>query len=343
MPALLWPRLAILALVIGALLPPVPAADPFAINRRLGRGVNLGNALEAPAEGEWGMRLEASFFRLIKEAGFQSVRIPIRWSAHASESAPYRIAPDFLDRVDWAIGQALTNGLLAVINTHHYEGLYADPDSHRERFLALWSQIAAHHRDRPDSVIFELLNEPHDQLTDERWNALLPEVLKVVRETNPRRAVIVGPGGWNNPERLARLQLPEEDRGLIVTFHYYNPFDFTHQGASWVANPPAVGKRWNASAAERKAITDEFAAAAAWAKAARRPIYLGEFGAYEKADLDSRVRWARAVREEAEKHDMSWAWWEFGAGFGLYDREQKKWRAPLLEALVPAANSTSPK
>lgn len=74
--------------------------DVFAINKRLGRGVNLGNALEAPAEGDWGVTLEAEYFQLIAEQGFDSVRIPIRWSAHASQNEPYHISRSFFDRVD---------------------------------------------------------------------------------------------------------------------------------------------------------------------------------------------------------------------------------------------------
>src|SRR5262245_43788128 len=77
--------------------------DAFHYNRVLGRGINLGNALEAPQEGAWGVTLEADYFRLIKEAGFNSVRIPIRWSAHASTTAPYDIEMHFFQRVDWAI------------------------------------------------------------------------------------------------------------------------------------------------------------------------------------------------------------------------------------------------
>ena len=93
--------------------------DAFHYNRRLGRGINLGNALDGPHEGAWGVTLKADYFRLIKKAGFNSVRIPIRWSTHASTAAPYDIETDFFQRVDWAIGQALSRNLAAVINVHH--------------------------------------------------------------------------------------------------------------------------------------------------------------------------------------------------------------------------------
>jgi hypothetical protein len=105
----------------GGDLPPQPvagAADPFAQNRRLGRGINLGNALEAPTEGEWGVTLQAEYFLLIRQRGFDSVRIPVRWSSHAAATPPFTIEPRFLARVEWAVDQALKNDLLVVLNVH---------------------------------------------------------------------------------------------------------------------------------------------------------------------------------------------------------------------------------
>jgi endoglucanase len=94
--------------------------DAFEQNKRLGRGVNLGNALEAPMEGEWGVALKEEYFSLIKSAGFDSVRIPIRWSAHASQTPPYTIDTAFFKRIDWAIDQALENNLQLVIDMEQY-------------------------------------------------------------------------------------------------------------------------------------------------------------------------------------------------------------------------------
>src|SRR5262245_61215606 len=76
-------------------------------NAKLGRGINLGNALEAPREGAWGVTLKAEYFAAIKKAGFATVRLPVKWSAHASSDAPYTIDPKFAERVDWAVDQAL--------------------------------------------------------------------------------------------------------------------------------------------------------------------------------------------------------------------------------------------
>lgn len=308
----------------------------FEQNAQLGRGVNLGNALEAPKEGEWGIVLEETYFQLIADAGFDAVRIPIRWSSHAATTVPYTIAPDFFARVDWAVNQALSRDLLVIINVHHYDDLTQHPSDHQERFLAMWAQIAEHYKDHPSDLLFEILNEPHDSLTARKWNRLLVDALDVIRETNLDRTVVVGPVFWNNPGELDRLELPEDDRHIIVTFHYYSPFKFTHQGAEWVDNSqPWLGRTWEGLPDEEQAIITDFDLAAAWAENNERPLFLGEFGAYCKADADSRARWTAFVARTAEERGMSWAYWEFGAGFGVFDRGLWQWNEHILHALIP--------
>ncbi|MFP4053862.1 MAG: glycoside hydrolase family 5 protein [Phycisphaerae bacterium] len=311
-------------------------ANAFDINRSLGDGVNMGNMLEAPREGEWGVTMEKDFFAKIAEAGFDSVRIPVRWDTHADANAPYRIDPAFLKRVRWAVDNARRQKLAVVLNFHHHESIYKDPNAETPRFVALWKQVAEAFSDYDRSLVFELLNEPHGKLDAAKWNDVLAGALAVVRKSNPTRAVMVGPAGWNSPNQLDRLQLPADDHMLIVTFHYYSPFHFTHQGAEWVGKKANewLGKKWADTAKQRKAIEEHFARVATWGKKHRRPIYLGEFGAYGKADMESRVRWTRFVRTTAERHDMAWAYWEFGAGFGVYDRQANRWRKELLNALL---------
>jgi endoglucanase len=306
---------------------PIPkVADPFEQNRRLGRGVNLGNALEAPQEGQWGVTLREEYFQLIKDAGFDAVRIPIRWSAHAAMTAPYTIDASLFERVDWAV----------VVNVHHYEEIMQDPQEHRERFLALWEQIADHYRAYPADLLFEVLNEPNGALTSDVWNPLLEEAIATIRRTNPQRNIVVGPADWNSIGALRSLELPADDRHIIVTVHYYNPFQFTHQGAEWVSGSDAwLGTTWQGVSAERQAVVDDLDHAAAWAEANGRPIFLGEFGAYSKADVDSRALWTDFVARQAESRGMSWAYWEFCAGFGVYDKARNEWNRQILDALIP--------
>ncbi len=310
--------------------------DPFEQNRRLGRGVNLGNALEAPREGEWGMVLQEEFFPLIREAGFDTVRVPIRWSAHALREAPYTIMPDFFQRVDWVIENALKHDLNVVINMHHYEELFRDVSGERERFLALWDQIATRYRNLPASVVLEPLNEPHGMLTSALWQQLFEEVLSVIRKTNPQRNVILTGANWGNADSLLDMRRPN-DPHLIATFHYYLPFAFTHQGAEWVDGSNAwIGTTWKGSGNQKANVDWDLDRVARWAKDNNIPVWMGEFGSYGKyADIESRERWTRYVARAAEARDFAWAYWEFGAGFGVYDRDRKQWNEPILRALIP--------
>ena len=185
----------------------------------------------------------------------------------------------------------MKNRLIPVLNMHHYLEIFQDPEGRRRRFLALWQQISEHYQSYPRALIFELLNEPNGKLNSDHWNPMLAEAIQIVRRTNPTREIVVGPTGWNSINDLDLLELPDQDRHLIVTVHYYNPFQFTHQGAEW-AGPEAkrwLGNRWTGSPAEQKAVLKDLDKAITWAVEHRRPIYLGEFGSYSKADMEPRA------------------------------------------------------
>jgi endoglucanase len=320
-------------------MPPTstPEPTPTAITAvTLQRGINMGNMLEAPNEGEWGLYVQEEYFDLIKEAGFDFVRLPVRWNTHAEESAPYTVDPAFFARVDEVVNWALERNLTIIVDFHHYEEMMSDPGGHKTRYLAIWKQISDHYKDHPLNVLFELLNEPNDQLNASLWNDTMTETLSIVREMNPRRDVIIGPANWNAYDWISTLDVPDDEH-IIVTFHYYLPFQFTHQGAEWVeGSDPWIGTTWDATNAERAEVTSHFDSVADWARRHRKVrILLGEFGAYSKAPQDSRVRWTEFVRSEAERHRFAWAYWEFASDFGIYDPEVKVWRKDLLTALIP--------
>jgi aryl-phospho-beta-D-glucosidase BglC (GH1 family) len=75
------------------------------------RGINLGNALDAPQEGAWGVTLDEKHFEMAKAAGLDHIRLPVRFNSHAKDEAPYTIEEKFFERVDWAIDQAAKRGL----------------------------------------------------------------------------------------------------------------------------------------------------------------------------------------------------------------------------------------
>jgi endoglucanase len=236
------------------------------------------------------------------------------------------------------VRQALAQHLAPIVNVHHYGEIMERPDEHRERFLALWQQIAEHYQDYPAPLAFELLNEPQGALSADKWNELLAATLKVVRRTNPTRKVVVGPVRFNAIDELDQLKLPADDQHLVVTVHYYSPFQFTHQGAPWIGDESRawLGRKWTGTSAEKQVVTRDLDRALQWAVEHRRPIYLGEFGAYEKADLESRARWTQFIADEARRRKMGFAYWEFCSGFGAYDAGRRQWIKPLQDALLHA-------
>ncbi|MEV7099749.1 glycoside hydrolase family 5 protein [Amycolatopsis sp. NPDC051045] len=309
------------------------------VNAWLGRGINFGNALDALGDGPE-LALDERHFDELAKAGFDTVRLPVRWSAHAEALPPYSIDPAFFQRVDAGVGAALGRGLQVVVNVHHYHELCTAPDEHLPRFLALWRQIASRYADHSGRLCFELLNEPRGHLTADRWNAVLAEALAVVRDTNPERTVIIGPAEMNSPDALPALAVPDDDH-LIATMHYYAPFEFTHQGAGWVPGAERwLGRTWG-DTADENAVRDDLAKVAAWGRKQRLPLFIGEFGAFSEADMSSRARWTAFVRAEAERLGMSWAYWEFGTDFGAFDLELAAWREPLRQALLDDRDPTA--
>jgi endoglucanase len=222
-----------------------------------------------------------------------------------------------------------------IVNVHHYSEMESNPDQHLPRLIGLWEQIAQRYKDRPEGVYFELLNEPHSKMTEEKWNAAIPKLLATVRKTNPTRPIIVGPAQWNGIWALDKLRLPKDDANLIVTVHCYDPFEFTHQGAPWAKGADRwKGRKWTGSDTEQSALGKTLQQAAAWGKKNGRPIFLGEFGTFEVADMQSRARWTRYMVARAEKLGLSWAYWEFCAGFGAFDPRGNAWHEPLKDALL---------
>ena len=311
--------------------------DAFEMNKQIGRGVNIGNTLEPPNEGDWDITLQEEYFQLIKDAGFNSIRLPIRWDTHTMEKAPYTIDPNFFARIDWAIKNAMSRNLVLIINMHNYYDFYKNPNGHKERFLAIWRQIAERYKDYPDTLLFETLNEPQDNLKGVfEWNSVVKEWLAVVRESNPNRMLVIGSANYNNYTELKGLELPKDDRNIIVTFHYYMPYKFTHQGAPWAAESVrTIGVKWG-SDGDKRAMTRDFNTAATWGKENGRPILLGEFGVYYKADPNSRVRWTKTAADTAIEDGFSFTYWEFcHENFGIYDQKTKVWNKQMLEALIP--------
>jgi endoglucanase len=301
----------------------------------IGRGLNMGNMLEAPNEGDWGATVQDYYFTMIKNKGFDSVRIPIKWSGHSQSSAPYTIDATFLARVDQIIDWAVGAGLTVVINIHHFDEMAVDAQGSRARFLGIWTQLAEHYSSLPDTVMFELLNEANGDLNDQAFlDSMYADAIGIIRATNPTRTLIAGGLWWNSSGTLGDMAVPAGENNLIGTFHMYIPFEFTHSGATWVDPVPAPNATWSGSATETAQVDREFTQAARFTTRTGLPVLMGEFGAFSGADQASRVRWTTYVVDTAERFGVVWTYWEFNSGFGVSDPNTDTWHDDLVGALI---------
>lgn len=285
-------------------------------------------------------RFQPRHMQAIRDGGFDHVRLNLHAFAHMD--AEQRLSPQWLKQLDDFVAAGLKAGLQVVLDQHNFNECAQAVAACRGQLQAFWRQIAARYRDAPDAVIFEILNEPNGAV-DAVWNEMLAENLAIIRASNPTRRVIVGPEFWNSLDKLDKLRLPEEDRRLIVTFHYYTPMEFTHQGASWTPQFQKLsGVTWG-TAAEREKLGADMDRVKAWADKHQRPILLGEFGALESAGMAQRVAWTAAVARAAEARGFGWSYWQFDSDFVLWDMKADGWVKPIHGALVPEkATATAP-
>jgi endoglucanase len=254
------------------------------------------------------------------------------------------------------VTNALQNQLAVMINIHHFDALDHDPAGATPEFLAIWQQIALHYQKFPEQLAFELDNEPHQNATTALMNPIDAQAIAEIRQTNPRRTIFVEPGGWGGIGELNKLVLPPDDN-IIVSVHCYDPFYFTHQGATWTSGQtPVVGvifpgppsqplvpdpklelkksqldwfEKYNTLPTDQNpsspvAFTKKLQFVGAWSDYYGRPAHLGEFGAFTKADEQSRVNFYTAMRQAAEQNDIGWCIWDWSSGFRYWDKTNQR-------------------
>ncbi len=308
------------------------AAAPATDSLPVGRCVNMGNHLEPPNEGDWGRAIAEDDFATIAAAGFNTVRIPVRWSGHAAIKAPYTIDDGFMKRVTHVVALARAAGLNVILNDHNYDALMTDPDGNRDRLAALWRQIARNFAAAPrDHLWFEIENEPHDKLTNVNLLATLSPALGAIRESNPDRPVIIGGEFWSGIDSLATLALPQ-DPNVVPTFHYYDPFEFTHQGANWVNPVPPIGRAFG-GAQDRVALAASVDKVRAYVARTRKTPFMGEFGANTTIPTAQRMLYQATVRLAFDQAGVGSCAWAYTNTFPLYDSARRRWLPGMRAAM----------
>ena len=307
----------------------------FGLANGLGRGINILGYDPIWISGS-PTRMTDRHFTLIRSAGFSHARINLHPFKSMGDGPAHQLSEIWLHTADWAIAQCRRNGLVVILDMHEFTAMAEDPYGLKPIYVAAWRQLAERYKDEPEDVLFEILNEPNTKITPEIWNDFLKEPLALVRASNPKRTVIVGPAHWNGIDALSELQLPDDDPNILVTVHYYHPMEFSHQGAHWSDDyRETSGVRWLGTEDDLVRLRRDLAHGAEWSGKNGRPMHLGEFGALETGDLESRVRYTSAVAREAERLGWSWSYWQFDSDFVAYDVEGGHWVEPILNALIP--------
>ncbi len=330
------------------------------------RGVNLGNGWEAPPGNNWGVKFTTKDIENISAEGFDHIRVPVAFHFHLQPTNQgWVLSPTLLTDLEPVLRRALDKHLHVLLDWHHFNDLTTDPEANSKRFIGGWQAIARHFKDWPPGLFLELLNEPCDALTTEVANPIYQKTIAAIRAIDPTRILVVSPGRWGQVGELDKLRLPDEDARIIVTVHCYEPFYFTHQGASWVElqelrgivypGPPSVPYQLPNSLREKtglrafvqayntlptdqnpsssRVIKEALATASEWSVFFGRPVHLGEFGSHNIGDAASRGRYLKDVRTLAEASKIPWSLWEWKSSFGYWDpvKDQPRFRSSLMK------------
>ena len=326
------------------------------MNARIGKGINMGNTFDADCEACWGAGpVELEQVQAIAAAGFNSIRLPVRWDNEALLGEPYTISASYLARVKEVVGWINAAGLVAIINMHHHQSFLTDvanPDAdvknqkpnlenaekHLTRIDAIWSQVAAYFADVPnDKLVFELFNEPRGGVSVDLHNQMIARVFPIIRATNPDRTVMFGCNDYNAYTGIRTLKLPA-DGNIIFTPHYYRPANYALQGENY--NCPATITTWEGTKTEKETMEKEFDEMVKLANEYYPgiPINIGEFGATECGGIASRVQWVTYFVKLAKDRGISWNYWGFTrvGGYEIYDKDETKTWSDLetLNALL---------
>ena len=314
--------------------PPVAPAASRALTQddaQIGTCVNMANHLEPPNEGDWGRAINKRDFAEIAAKGFKTVRLPVRFSGHAATDAPYTIDPAFMKRVVEVVDMAKAAKLRVIMDMHNYDELMADPSANAARFAGLWKQIATRFSGYDDNLWFEMMNEPHKDLTNANMLSIFNPALAEIRSTNPDRKVVIGGEFWSGISSLATLELPD-DKNIIATFHYYEPFNFTHQGATWVDPAPPLGTTFG-SKADLDQMNEDVQKAKDYMARTGRPLFMGEYGAHSTISLPERIAYYKATHDAYKSAKIDGCIWGYTNAFPVRDPNTGEWHEEMLRAI----------
>ncbi len=352
----------------------IPDNEALRFIRDIEIGWNLGNTFDAmdctwlsnelDYEYAWCQaKTTQDLIRELKNAGFKTIRIPVSWHNHID--ADYNISEAWISRVEEVVGWAYDEGMYVIINIHHdnskeFEYPSYDYLDHSKYYVSkIWDQIADRFADYDEHLIFETMNEPRQVGTDHEWwvdassdiglecidcvNQLNQTIVDTIRKNgkgyNKTRYIMV-PGYCASPDyALADAFVLPDDSGaeaqnrIIVSVHAYTPYNFAlNMGAGSTDVFAIKGNKGTADIDMfMKKLYQKFVSNGI-------PVLIGEFGALDKDNLESRMQFAAYYTYTARHYGMSALFWDNnayktnGECFRLIDRKNLTWTFPEIVA-----------
>lgn len=278
------------------------------------RGINLGNTLEAPLEGDWVKHITQEYqFDMYKESGFDFIRIPVRWDMHTQSVAPYKVDEKWMKRVEEIVDWGLERGLIISINAHHEEWIKSNYSTeNKARFDSIWTQISTYFKDKSERLLFEIINEPYG-LTKSQNDDLHARIIQIIRKTNPTRNIIIQGHNWGGSDELVTAAIPD-DPYIIGSFHSYDPYLFGLEAEG----------TWGTTS-DFNSLKSKFQKVKDWSTTNNIPIFLGEFGSLRSCDYNSRMKHYKAYMELSHTFGFAPCAWDDGGDFKIMNRAEKTW------------------
>lgn len=312
-----------------ALNVPVDYSQGRAMNKKLGKGINFGNSWDAPGTGDggWSNPIGDGDFATAKAAGFNSVRIPVRWSAGVDAQ---------LSGVKADVQLALNAGLTVIVNSHHHDNLYNAAKSGNfsgalQNFANEWKKVAQAFDSFPDdALVFEIFNEPHD-MTQEQVDQIMTTGYNAIRSVSKGKTIMFEGNNYAKFAQISKVTLPA-DGNIIFTGHYYEPYSYSHQGEHG-NGCEGDGAYNNRAASDMKSYVDLAMEAYPDINGGHVPLNMGEFGVAKVCGVTDakRSQWAKLTVEAAEAADISWNYWCF-KNCGGFEAWNGSWMSGFLSA-----------
>jgi len=295
---------------------PADAQNSVAWERanHLGKGANLSNWLESKWLGEHFPLEEVyqeSDLLFLKSLGIETIRLPVVFEWESDTLPPYDLLTthkvyELVDRViDWTRGL----GMNLIIDNHGGRPLTdRNFESQIPRIAGMWKNIVLKYKSLdPEKVIFELRNEPENNISNENLRKVIQAVIDTIRKVDRSHTLVVGANWWNAGWSLVKTK-PLSDTNLIYTFHFYDPHRFTHQGLKRERQPDGVPFPTRSS--DQSNMIQNFKDINYWSQTNKVPVFMGEFGVSFYADPQSRCTWISLVGDLANHFHIPWAYWD---------------------------------